>query len=74
MNTTQAIEAIQSRLPTANVSLNFRDGVWRAGIVADGIALERKGATEEEACLRLLDSVMQHQAKQQKGSWKHKTV
>ena len=64
--------AIKARLPdTATVSCRMRDDIWRAvAVAAPTIHLERKGATEEEALTRLLDSVMQVQAEENKGSWR----
>lgn len=70
MTVTQLIDAIQARLPTATVSMHFRDGVWSATITAGIIALHRKGKSLEEACTRLLDSVMQLHSEENKGAWR----
>jgi hypothetical protein len=72
MTVQELIVAIRARLPeAATVSCNLRDGLWRAAAVATpNINLERKGSTEEEAYTRLLDSVMQVQATQHRGSWR----
>lgn len=70
MTLAEIVAAIRARLPKAQATLNFRDGLWRAGVVAGTFALERKGETQEEACTRLLDSVIQHQAEQSHGTWR----
>lgn len=71
MTVQELIAAIRARLPAATVSCNLREGLWRAAAVATpNINLERKGSTKEEAYTRLLDSVIQVQATQQRGSWR----
>ena len=70
MTLAKIVAAIRARLPTASATLNFRDGLWRAGVVTDAFALERKGETQEEACTRLLDSVIQLQSEENKGAWR----
>ena len=70
MTVTELTAAIWARLPAATVSCRMRAGLWRAVVASPTINLERKGATEEEALTRLLDSVMQSQSEENKGSWR----
>lgn len=71
MTVQELLAAIKARLPdTATVSCRMREGKWRAVVATLTLNLERKGATEEEALTRLLDSVMQAQSEENKGSWR----
>ena len=66
----ELIAALKARLPAATVSCRIRDGLWRAVVATLTLNLERKGATQEEALTRLLDSVMQVQSEENKGAWR----
>lgn len=59
------IARIQNLWPVSTVSLSYRDNLCVAAVVVGGAAFERKGADEDEACLRLLDSLMQHKSEQE---------
>lgn len=58
------VRRIKDALPDAHVTLVARDNLFVAAVASVHTAFERKGATEEEATLRLLDSVMQWKAEQ----------